>query len=48
MDIGPTILEMAGVQIPATFEAQSLFPALEGNHTCGTKYADDAVCEFIK
>jgi arylsulfatase len=38
MDIGPTILEMAGVQVPATFEAQSLLPALEGNNTGGRSY----------
>lgn len=31
MDIGPTILEMAGVTPPDSFEAESLLPALEGN-----------------
>ena len=29
-DLGPTILELAGLQIPADFEAESLAPALEG------------------
>jgi arylsulfatase A-like enzyme len=31
MDIGPTILEWAGVEIPETMEAKSLLPALEGD-----------------
>ncbi len=30
MDIGPTILELAGLEVPSTFEAQSLLPALKG------------------
>lgn len=30
MDLGPTILEYAGVEIPSWFEAQSLVPALSG------------------
>jgi arylsulfatase len=30
MDLGPTILEMAGVEPPATMEAMSLLPTLEG------------------
>ena len=30
-DIGPAILELAGMDVPETFEAQSLLPALEGN-----------------
>lgn len=30
MDIGPAILELAGIEPPATMEAQSLLPALEG------------------
>ena len=30
-DIGPTILELAGLDIPETFEARSLLPALEEN-----------------
>ena len=29
-DLGPTILELAGLALPATFEARSLLPALEG------------------
>ena len=29
-DVGPTILELAGCQVPADFEAQSLLPALSG------------------
>lgn len=28
MDLGPTILELAGVDVPANFEAESLLPAL--------------------
>ena len=30
MDIGPAILELAGIKPPETMEAQSLLPALEG------------------
>jgi arylsulfatase A-like enzyme len=30
MDIGPAILELAGVEVPSTMEAQSLLPALLG------------------
>ncbi len=30
-DIGPTILELADLPIPETFQAQSLVPALEGD-----------------
>jgi arylsulfatase len=30
MDIGPTLLELAGVEVPETLEAESLLPALEG------------------
>lgn len=29
MDLGPTILELAGVEVPANFEAESLLPALQ-------------------
>jgi arylsulfatase A-like enzyme len=29
MDLGPTILQLAGITPPAAFEAQSLLPALE-------------------
>ena len=31
MDLGPTILELAGVPVPETFEAQSLLPALNND-----------------
>ena len=30
MDIGPAILEMAGLEVPETMEARSLLPAIEG------------------
>ena len=30
-DLGPTILELAGVEVPETFEATSLLPALSGD-----------------
>jgi arylsulfatase A-like enzyme len=30
MDIGPAILEMAGIEVPKTFEAQSILPAIQG------------------
>ena len=32
MDIGPTIMELAETEVPATMEAQSLLPALQGEH----------------
>lgn len=35
MDLGPTILELAGVTPPASFEAQSLLPALRGDEWAG-------------
>jgi len=35
MDIGPTILELAGVARPASMEAQSLAPALTGSEWAG-------------
>jgi arylsulfatase len=35
MDIGPAILELAGVTPPATFEAETLLPALEGEEWQG-------------
>ncbi len=38
IDIGATILELAGLQIPANMEAESLVPALEGRNTEGRKY----------
>jgi arylsulfatase len=30
MDIGPAILEMAGIEVPQNFEAQSILPAIQG------------------
>ncbi len=38
MDIGPAILELAGVTPPPTIEAQSLLPALRGDQWPGRKY----------
>lgn len=38
MDLGPTILELAGVEPPASFEAESLLPALEGRPWSGRDY----------
>jgi arylsulfatase A-like enzyme len=38
MDLGPTILELAGVEVPAELEAISLLPALEGNDWPGRDY----------
>jgi len=38
MDIGPAILELAGVDVPHSFEAQSLLPALEGKPYEGRDY----------
>ncbi len=35
MDLGPTILELAGVEPPESFEAESLLPALEGEDWAG-------------
>jgi arylsulfatase A-like enzyme len=35
MDIGPTVLDLAGVPVPATFEAVSLLPALRGDEWIG-------------
>ena len=37
IDIGATILELAGLQIPANMEAESLIPALEGRDIEGRK-----------
>jgi arylsulfatase A-like enzyme len=31
MDVGPALLELAGVEVPEAFEAQSLLPALQGS-----------------
>ena len=38
MDLGPTILELAGVEPPESFEAKSLVPALEGDDWEGRDY----------
>ena len=35
MDLGPTILELAGVRVPETFEAESVLAALKGEETGG-------------
>ena len=35
MDIGPTVLELAGVEAPADMQAQSLLPALRGDDWAG-------------
>jgi arylsulfatase A-like enzyme len=35
MDIGPTILELAGLTPPASFEAETLLPALQGEAWAG-------------
>lgn len=37
-DVGPTILEYAGVPVPETFEAQSLKPALDGEPFAGRPF----------
>ena len=38
MDIGPVILELAGVDIPESFEAESIMPALAGESWAGRDY----------
>ena len=38
MDMGAAILEMAGLELPATFEAESVLPALEGKDWAGRKH----------
>jgi len=38
MDIGPAILALAGVEIPASIEAESLLPALQGTEWRGREY----------
>ena len=38
-DLGPTILELAGVEVPETFEARSLLPALKGEDWQPREYA---------
>lgn len=38
MDLGPTVLEYAGLEIPSWFEAQSLVPALSGEPYSGRSH----------
>ena len=38
MDLGPAILELAGCEVPATLEAESLLPGLEGKEFPGREY----------
>ncbi len=38
MDIGPTVLELAGLQPPAAMQARSLLPALRGEAWSGREY----------
>jgi arylsulfatase A-like enzyme len=38
MDVGPAILELAGLSVPEGFEAQSLLPALRGEPWSGRSY----------
>ncbi len=38
MDVGPAILELAGVEIPASMEAESLSPSLNGEPWDGRQY----------
>ncbi|SDS62636.1 sulfatase family protein [Microlunatus soli] len=39
MDLGPTVLELAGLDVPDWMEAQSLLPALRGEEWQGREYA---------
>ncbi|TWT68070.1 sulfatase family protein [Crateriforma conspicua] len=55
MDLGPTILQWAGVEVPESLEAESLMPAIDGDDFSGRPYvyceqARDAVltgCQFM-
>lgn len=38
MDVGPTILELAGVEVPSGMEAKSLMPLLSGIDEAGREY----------
>lgn len=38
MDLGPTILELAGCEVPETLEAETMLPALEGKEFAGRDY----------
>ena len=51
-DIGPTVLELAGAEIPEKAEAQSLLPGLEGDEFEGREYVfsehtDDPVLKTL-
>ncbi len=35
MDLGPTILELAGVPVPGSLEARTMLPALQGGKWAG-------------
>jgi arylsulfatase A-like enzyme len=37
-DIAPVIMELAGVQVPASWEAESVMPALRGEHFAGRDF----------
>jgi len=55
MDLGPTILELAGIPIPPTLEATTMVPALEGSDWNGRNFvfaeqAKDGIltgCDFM-
>jgi arylsulfatase A-like enzyme len=55
MDLGPTILELAGIPVPPTLEATTMLPALEGADWKGREFvyaeqARDGIltgCEFM-
>jgi arylsulfatase A-like enzyme len=55
MDLGPTILELAGIPVPGTFEAETMLPALSGESWAGRDHvfaeqARDAIltgCDFM-
>ena len=38
MDLGPTLLELAGVDVPSGLEARSLLPAVEGDDASGRDF----------
>jgi arylsulfatase A-like enzyme len=38
MDVGPAILELAGIPLPETLEAETLLPALQGEAWAGREY----------
>ncbi|MEM7393458.1 MAG: sulfatase/phosphatase domain-containing protein, partial [Verrucomicrobiota bacterium] len=38
MDIGPTLMELAGIEVPDSLEARSLLPALEGKERTPREY----------